>query len=58
MTAGPLSLVRGLRRRLPQVRAEETIPVESLVQRPNNLWMPSDCPRCASGMPLERPAVS
>ncbi len=34
---------------------EHNIPLESLAQSPNNLWMPSECPLCAAGISIERP---
>jgi orotate phosphoribosyltransferase len=33
--------------------AEHCVALELLERMPNNLWMPSDCPLCAAGMPLE-----
>lgn len=33
--------------------AEQKIPVEYIVCLPNELWAPSECPLCASQMPLE-----
>jgi orotate phosphoribosyltransferase len=33
--------------------ADKRIALESLVYLPNNLWVPSECPLCASGIPLE-----
>jgi orotate phosphoribosyltransferase len=33
--------------------AEHRVPLELLEQAPNNLWMPSQCPLCAGGVPLE-----
>jgi orotate phosphoribosyltransferase len=33
--------------------AEHHIALELLEQMPNNLWIPSQCPLCAAGMPLE-----
>ena len=35
--------------------AERSIPVESLGQREFTLWDPSNCPLCATAMPLEDP---
>ena len=32
----------------------ESLPLESLAQLPNHLWLPKDCPHCAAGMPLEK----
>jgi orotate phosphoribosyltransferase len=37
------------------VAAEAGLPLEALASRPNELWEPSTCPRCAAGEPLERP---
>jgi WD40 repeat protein/serine/threonine protein kinase/orotate phosphoribosyltransferase len=33
--------------------ASEGVALESLASLPNSLWKPSDCPLCASGVPLE-----
>lgn len=33
--------------------AEHHVPLELLEQAPNNLWIPTQCPLCATGMPLE-----
>jgi orotate phosphoribosyltransferase len=33
--------------------AAHSIPLETLVQSPNQIWPPAECPLCASGMPLE-----
>jgi orotate phosphoribosyltransferase len=32
---------------------EHTLALELLKQMPNNLWIPSECPLCAAGKPLE-----
>lgn len=37
--------------------AGQNIPVESIVQRPSNLWPPTDCPLCRSQVPLEDPTT-
>jgi orotate phosphoribosyltransferase len=36
----------------------EDVPLEGLAHRPSRVWEPSDCPLCASGVPLEDPTVS
>ncbi|MCA1652580.1 MAG: orotate phosphoribosyltransferase [Acidobacteria bacterium] len=33
--------------------AEKGVPVESVVQLPYDMWLPEDCPLCASQAPLE-----
>jgi orotate phosphoribosyltransferase len=33
--------------------AEHRVPLELLEQAPNNLWLPSQCPLCTAGQPLE-----
>jgi orotate phosphoribosyltransferase len=33
--------------------ADKHIALESLAYLPNNLWVPSECPQCASGIPVE-----
>jgi orotate phosphoribosyltransferase len=33
--------------------AQEGLPVESATQLPYEMWIPSECPLCASGVPLE-----
>jgi orotate phosphoribosyltransferase len=33
--------------------AERDVPLESLAQIPNDLWLPAECPLCASGVPLD-----
>lgn len=33
--------------------AEHKLAMESLAQLPNNLWLPSECPLCIAGVPLE-----
>jgi orotate phosphoribosyltransferase len=33
--------------------AEHCVPLELLEQAPNNLWLPSQCPLCTAGEPLE-----
>ncbi|MCC7446208.1 MAG: orotate phosphoribosyltransferase [Anaerolineae bacterium] len=33
--------------------AEQTIPLESMAQRPSDLWLPAECPLCAAHVPLE-----
>lgn len=35
--------------------AAQAMPVETLVQREHTLWMPTDCPLCRAGVPLEDP---
>lgn len=37
----------------PNYFAEQQIPLESVTSRPNKLWLPSECPLCLSGIPLE-----
>jgi orotate phosphoribosyltransferase len=32
------------------------VPLQSIAALPNNLWSPTQCPLCASGAPLQRPA--
>ena len=32
---------------------ERDVPVEALAYLPNNMWAPTDCPLCRSGVPLE-----
>jgi orotate phosphoribosyltransferase len=32
------------------------VALKSLAEMPNNLWIPAQCPLCASGVPLEDPA--
>lgn len=34
--------------------AQQKLPLEALVSRPNNLWAPAECPLCRDGAPLER----
>jgi len=31
----------------------KNVALESLVHLPNNLWLPADCPLCATGVPLQ-----
>lgn len=38
----------------PAWAAERELPLERVVARPNAIWAPGDCPRCAAGEPLER----
>ena len=38
-----------------QIAAGEGIPFESLVQMPNTIWAPTECPMCALGAPLQSP---
>jgi hypothetical protein len=38
--------------------AEHRVPLELLEQMPNNLWIPSECPLCPKGMPLEIASTS
>lgn len=38
-----------------QIAADEGIPLESLVQLPNPIWAPTECPMCALGAPLQSP---
>jgi orotate phosphoribosyltransferase len=38
---------------VPNFCAEQHIPFESVAQLPGNLWLPSECPLCSAGMPLE-----
>ncbi len=33
--------------------AEKNVPLETVEAVPNELWLPSECPLCASGVPLE-----
>ncbi len=33
------------------------VPLRSIATLPNNLWMPSECPLCASDVPLEYPGA-
>jgi orotate phosphoribosyltransferase len=33
--------------------AERGAPLKSLAQLPNDLWLPSECPLCESGVPLD-----
>ena len=33
--------------------AQERVPVESVARLPRDLWVPAECPLCASQMPLE-----
>ena len=33
--------------------AERGVPLESLSQMPNDLWLPTECPLCASRVPLD-----
>lgn len=37
--------------------AERQIPVEAVDREDYKLWLPSDCPHCAAGVPLENVAV-
>jgi orotate phosphoribosyltransferase len=39
-----------------QYFAERNVPLEWLTQLPNDLYLPTDCPLCAAGVPLEDPA--
>ncbi len=41
----------------PTFFADQNIAVESIVQRPSNLWPPPDCPLCRSRIPLEDPTT-
>jgi orotate phosphoribosyltransferase len=36
-----------------QFAAEENVPLKTLGHATNNIWIPSDCPLCAAGLPLE-----
>ncbi len=38
-----------------KIAADEGIPFESLVQLPNPIWAPTECPMCALGAPLLSP---
>jgi orotate phosphoribosyltransferase len=38
---------------IAEFSCEHHVPVELLERVPNNLWMPSQCPLCAAGVPLE-----
>jgi orotate phosphoribosyltransferase len=38
--------------------AEHGVPLELLLQMPNNLWTPAQCPLCAAGVPIEIVATS
>lgn len=31
---------------------ETQLPIESLLELPNQIWTPSECPMCAQGVPL------
>jgi orotate phosphoribosyltransferase len=33
--------------------AKQSIPLVYVEQRPSNLWLPAECPLCASQVPLE-----
>jgi orotate phosphoribosyltransferase len=37
--------------------AKRKIPIEAVVRESYSLWLPSDCPLCAAGTPLENVAV-
>jgi orotate phosphoribosyltransferase len=37
------------------IAAGAGLPLEVLVARPNEIWEPDRCPRCADGEPLHRP---
>jgi orotate phosphoribosyltransferase len=41
--------------RAREIAADERIPLESLVQLPNPIWAPTECPMCALGAPLQTP---
>ena len=59
---GAIVVAAGALLRLGDVGAEllaaEGIPVESVARDEYSLWLPSDCPMCAEGLPLEHPASS
>jgi hypothetical protein len=38
---------------LKRTFALDVVPLLSVATLPNNLWTPSDCPLCASGVPLQ-----
>lgn len=38
--------------------AAHQLALESLASRPSHLWMPAQCPLCASGVPLEDPSAA
>jgi orotate phosphoribosyltransferase len=38
-----------------QFAADRQIPIESLVELPNPIWAPTECPMCALGAPLTIP---
>jgi orotate phosphoribosyltransferase len=38
---------------IAEFAAEQRVALELLERMPNNLWIPSECPLCAAGMPLE-----
>jgi len=35
-----------------QLAADENVALETLVERPNTIWPPRDCPLCVAGIPL------
>jgi hypothetical protein len=35
-----------------QLAAEKRLPLETLIQLPNEIWIPAACPMCAAGIPL------
>jgi len=37
---------------------ERALPLVSVAHWPNRLWLPSECPLCASGVALERPGAA
>lgn len=41
--------------RAREIAADERIPLESLVQLPDPIWVPTECPMCALGAPLQTP---
>ena len=43
---------------IAEFATEHGVALELLEQMPNKLWMPSECPLCASGVPLETVCTS
>jgi len=39
----------------PEYCAAQHIPLESVTSQPNPLWLPTECPLCREGVPLEDP---
>jgi orotate phosphoribosyltransferase len=42
----------------PRFFADQNVPLESVACLPSGLWLPSECPLCASQMPLEDVAAN